>query len=242
MILGIDTTAPLISVAIGRASEIGASTVLPQRSASEGLLGSIRECLTRVDLELRDLSGIVCVAGPGSFTGIRIGLATVLALHEATGLRCAAVPTLSTLAWLPLASHPGAPYPPTLCAVDALRGHFFVQTFQCAGAPDSVTPVSEPTRVPEADLLSRLVAESIEFVAMSATAQCQEELGASLHRAGVELRLETAGLAAPTLAELAIIVADRADFSWRADSLCRPLYLQRPAVSRPKVDNRRPGG
>jgi len=63
------------------------------------LLPVIDRLLTTAGVPLTDLDGLACSGGPGSFTGIRVGLATCLGLRAATDLPLALVPTLEAMAW-----------------------------------------------------------------------------------------------------------------------------------------------
>ncbi len=63
------------------------------------LLPAVDGLLKATGLRLRDLDGLACSIGPGSFTGIRVGVATCLGLRAATDLPLALVPTLEALAW-----------------------------------------------------------------------------------------------------------------------------------------------
>ncbi len=63
------------------------------------LLPAIDQLFTQTGLRLRDLDGLACSIGPGSFTGIRVGVATCLGLRAATDLPLALVPTLEAMAW-----------------------------------------------------------------------------------------------------------------------------------------------
>jgi tRNA threonylcarbamoyladenosine biosynthesis protein TsaB len=62
------------------------------------LLPAIDELLTKSQVRLSELDGLCCSAGPGSFTGIRVGLATCLGLRASSGLPLALVPTLEAMA------------------------------------------------------------------------------------------------------------------------------------------------
>lgn len=62
------------------------------------LLPTIDRLLSQSGLQLSDLSGLACSIGPGSFTGIRVGIATCLGLRGATGLPLTLVPTLEAMA------------------------------------------------------------------------------------------------------------------------------------------------
>jgi tRNA threonylcarbamoyladenosine biosynthesis protein TsaB len=63
------------------------------------LLPVIARLVSNTKLRLNDLDGLACSAGPGSFTGIRVGLATCLGLRAATALPLILVPTLEAMAW-----------------------------------------------------------------------------------------------------------------------------------------------
>lgn len=77
--------------------------------------------------------------GPGSFTGLRIGVATAKTLSYALDLPLVAVDALAAIAAATLHKHPGAP---SLCvATDAYRGQVFVGTFEAAELLPSVDSV-----------------------------------------------------------------------------------------------------
>jgi tRNA threonylcarbamoyladenosine biosynthesis protein TsaB len=99
----------------------------------------VESVLRDAGTELEDLSGIAVSIGPGSFTGLRIGLSVAKGLVYATGLPLVAVSTLEALA-LRLAG--GALEPPPkliLAALDARREDVYCQLF--AAQEDVITPV-----------------------------------------------------------------------------------------------------
>ncbi len=102
LLLGIDTCGPAGSVALGRMSggavEILGQIELEGRSYSATLVAAVDEVLSRHGVGLRELGAIVAVSGPGSFTGVRVGLSAVKGLAEAAGLPVAAVSRLEVLA------------------------------------------------------------------------------------------------------------------------------------------------
>lgn len=63
------------------------------------LLPTIDRLLKEAGLALTQLDGLACSIGPGSFTGIRVGVATCLGLRASTDLPLALVPTLEAMAW-----------------------------------------------------------------------------------------------------------------------------------------------
>lgn len=71
---------------------------LPDRGTSAYLLETVRTLLVAEGLELRQLTGIGVVSGPGSFTGVRVGMAVAKGLCVAAGLPMAAVSRLAVLA------------------------------------------------------------------------------------------------------------------------------------------------
>jgi tRNA threonylcarbamoyladenosine biosynthesis protein TsaB len=69
------------------------------KSHSKLLLPMIDQLFDECGLSLNQLDGLVVSIGPGSFTGLRVGLATMLGFRTITGLPLAGVPTLEGLAW-----------------------------------------------------------------------------------------------------------------------------------------------
>lgn len=99
IVLAVDTTTPAGGVALLRGTKL--LTEINQDSAttfSERLLPSIQFLLRANGLRMQDVEGFAVAAGPGSFTGIRIGLSTVKSFAYASGRPVAAVSTLEALA------------------------------------------------------------------------------------------------------------------------------------------------
>lgn len=103
LVLGIDTCGPMGSVALGRvlrdAVEIVGEIELEGRSYSATLVASVGDLLTSAGAALGDVGAIVAVNGPGSFTGVRVGLSAVKGLAEVGQIPVAAVSRLEVLAW-----------------------------------------------------------------------------------------------------------------------------------------------
>jgi tRNA threonylcarbamoyladenosine biosynthesis protein TsaB len=72
--------------------------VLPGRTASERLVPAVRRVLESGGWSLGDLAAVVVVQGPGSFTGVRVGLSAAKGLSEAAGVPLIAVSRLAVLA------------------------------------------------------------------------------------------------------------------------------------------------
>ena len=100
----------------------------PPLRAGERLAPAIAEVLQRQELEPRDLDLLVLANGPGSFTGLRIGLSTAKGLAFGLDLPLAAVSTLDVLAWqCPVRS--GRVYP----VMEARRGEVYTAAYERRG-------------------------------------------------------------------------------------------------------------
>ena len=118
--LAVDTCGAVGSIALGRIFEgqaelVGEATVVGGE-LSVSLMQAIADLLASAGAKVGDLAGLVAVAGPGSFTGIRIGLAAVKGLAEAAELPVATLSRLALLAGL--AKSPTA-------VLDAHRGQIY---------------------------------------------------------------------------------------------------------------------
>lgn len=129
LILGIDSTALTASAAVadvqdGEVKTYGLFTVKNKLTHSETLLPMAEQALRIYGAKPEDLELLAVNAGPGSFTGVRIGVATVKGLAFARDIPCAAVSTLEALAE-PLVDREGI----VCAAMDARRGQFYCALF-----------------------------------------------------------------------------------------------------------------
>ncbi len=126
IVLGIDTSAVTCSVALMVDDCIKASfSETNGLTHSETLLPAISDVLKRAEVSIEDLDVIAVAAGPGSFTGLRIGISTVKGLAIRHSIPCAAVSTLEGLA-MNAADYGGK----TVCALmDARRNEFYQAHF-----------------------------------------------------------------------------------------------------------------
>jgi len=107
-ILALDTASANGSVALLDGTHLVAESLLNIRAThSERLLDQVEQVLQASGLKLTELDLLAVVRGPGSFTGLRIGLATAKGLGQAAGLPVVGVSSLQLLAMnLPLVSLP----------------------------------------------------------------------------------------------------------------------------------------
>ncbi|MGA8531067.1 MAG: tRNA (adenosine(37)-N6)-threonylcarbamoyltransferase complex dimerization subunit type 1 TsaB [Acidobacteriaceae bacterium] len=119
--LSIDTCGALGSVALARLDgdlAILGQMEIPGKTYSAQLVPAIRDLLAHHNIALPDLAAIIVTSGPGSFTGIRIGLSTAKGLAEAHSIPLLAVSRLAVLA------HKAQT---TAAALDASRHEFYLR-------------------------------------------------------------------------------------------------------------------
>lgn len=136
-ILAIDTSSAICSAAVCEDSKlISEININTQNTHSEILLPSVERLLKLSDLKIDDIDLFACAAGPGSFTGVRIGAATVKGLAFARNKPCAAVSSVEALA-VNLSCFDGI-----LCPViNARRMHVYNAVFVCKdGIYQRLTP------------------------------------------------------------------------------------------------------
>ena len=98
-VLGIDTTTPLGGVAVvGEEGVLAAYAADVHGSHSPRLMAAVEKLLADAGLRPGDLAGIGVSIGPGSFTGLRVGVATAMGLARAADLPLYPVPTLEVVA------------------------------------------------------------------------------------------------------------------------------------------------
>lgn len=212
-VLALDAGSPTVSVALGRGGVVLATRSEAISRSSKRLLQMIDEVLAEAGVEREELGGVVALRGPGSFTGLRVGLATALGLHLALGAPAAALPTL-----LVLAAAAACCEGEVLAAVDALRGEWTVQPF----AGDPPRALGEAETVPVAALAARAPAAIVGFGVPAAFAELR---GPRLYEPG-------------PLAPVAIELLPRLTFDWDPALLTDPLYARPPAVTAPAAPRR----
>jgi tRNA threonylcarbamoyladenosine biosynthesis protein TsaB len=153
MILALDTTSEFGSLALAEAD--GVREVLPVHS-KEGfghvIFGPIVSLLERHGLKLEDIEGYAAASGPGSFTGVRVGLTIAKGLAEANGRKVVPVSNLLALA----AAGEGDLRVPV---IDARRGEVYGAVYDA-----DLRPVVEEIVAPWQTLLAMLPERDVVFV------------------------------------------------------------------------------
>jgi tRNA threonylcarbamoyladenosine biosynthesis protein TsaB len=144
-VLGIDTAIPAAGVALIRGGDaveddlevLAEISGDPDQRHAETLLGAVDGCLQRAGCSLEDVDGLAVSVGPGSFTGLRVGLATAKGLAFATGAWLVGVPTLDAFARAFVRGRGDVARAGDLVCVclDARRGEVYGALFELEGRP-----------------------------------------------------------------------------------------------------------
>lgn len=164
-VLGIETTTPLGGVALagddGLIAEYAADV---KGSHAPRLMEAVEQLLSGADLTPAGLSGIAVSIGPGSFTGLRVGLATAMGLARAAGLPVFPVPTLEAVAW----NTPRPDGAALAVAMHARRGELYGAVYRmAAGEPEAVLP---PRAARHEDFLADALGTGLPLVAVGTAA------------------------------------------------------------------------
>lgn len=137
------------SVAIWRGDEIlGVIAGDASISHSNTLLADLDKLLGEAQITLPQIDLFAVATGPGSFTGLRIGIATIKALAATLDRPTAGIPTLEAVALS------GGVSAESVALLPAGRGEVFAQLFSVLG-PDLVEPLDEAAHIPPAQLFER---------------------------------------------------------------------------------------
>jgi len=124
-LLAVDTATDKLSIALAANKDTWLFEAEAGLRHSELVMEIIDILFKKAALKLEDLSGIVCMGGPGSFTGLRIGYSLAKGLALALGCPIAAIPTLDCMA-KPLSSWKGLVMP----VLDAKQSSFFCALYR----------------------------------------------------------------------------------------------------------------
>ena len=230
LLLAIDTCGPMGSVALGRLAggdgpspaksnlEILGEIELEGRSYSSTLVMAVGDLLKNAGAALKDLGTIVAVHGPGSFTGVRVGLSAVKGLAEPTQIPVVVVSRLEVLA---------AKAGVKTAALDAHRGEVFLR-IGGGGTGKSATGshATEPLTIAPNEIAEQRAAKAMEMLAGAAelkaihpgpaqVAVCDDEAAGLL--ASVWATTELTRTAAPTAADALRVACARVQRAGFAD-------------------------
>ena len=222
LVLGIETSTPQASVAIGSEQGVVASALVSRGAGyNEFLLPAIRFCLEQSGLGYRNVGAVAVDIGPGLFAGMRVGVATAKALSQALSVPIIGITSLDLLAYD--VRHASK----TICAVlDARRNEVFTAFYRTS--PGGVQRMTD-YRVEKPGQLAIGIASRPEEVLMVGSGallyrDAFEELGTLVEIGGMSHAFPDA----KALVELSLPRLFREDFD-SADGLV-PLYLRKSAA------------
>lgn len=142
LLLALDTATERTAVGLARLGDeqlemFAAAVVDAPRAAMSRLLPMTESLLTTNGVTIAEVEGIIVGRGPGSFTGVRIGVATAKGLAHGLGCPLWGVSTLDAIAWA------WPDHDITLAVVgDAMRGEVYPALFRCGGGTvERLTPI-----------------------------------------------------------------------------------------------------
>jgi tRNA threonylcarbamoyladenosine biosynthesis protein TsaB len=204
--LSVDTSMNACAVGVKRADgQMFELSERMDRGQSERLMPMILEVLAQAGLTLADIDAYAVTHGPGTFTGLRVGLATVRALAQVSGKPVIGVGTFEALAM-------AVPARPLCVLIETKRQDYYTRLFvdgiEHAGAclsPDDLRAFLKPDWVLAGDALTRAKQET------GCTNECIE-------------------LIAPALSHIIAIAAAQLE-AGGGSTLPEPLYLRPADVS-----------
>jgi tRNA threonylcarbamoyladenosine biosynthesis protein TsaB len=132
-VLAIDTALAACSAAIfdsARAEVLSSESLAMTRGHAEALIPLIARVMDQAKIEFADLDRIAVTVGPGSFTGLRVGISAARGISLAAGKPAYGVTTLAAYAAPPLASDDTVP---VAAVIDARHDHVYLQVFGRSG-------------------------------------------------------------------------------------------------------------
>ena len=149
LILSVETATLSGSVAVSRGDEmLGVVTGDARVSHSNTLLADVDRLLAETRIALAEIDLFAVATGPGSFTGLRIGIATIKALAATLDRPTVGIPTLEAVALS------GGVSAESVALLPAGRGEVFAQLFSVLGS-DLVEQLDEAAHIPPAQLFER---------------------------------------------------------------------------------------
>lgn len=213
-LLAIDTALDACSVGVVTGAREVVSSEIIGRGHAERLMGMIADAMTEAGLAYADLDRIAVTIGPGSFTGLRVGIAAARGLALATGAPAVGIGTLAVHA--ETARHEVGDTA-VLAVLAAGRGELYGQSFAADGMPET------PPEVAAAEVFARRLAANT-LITGSGAAALAEILGDEARARTVHTH------SAPDIASLCRL-ARLARLTGEAP---RPLYL-RPPDAKPQT-------
>jgi tRNA threonylcarbamoyladenosine biosynthesis protein TsaB len=219
-VLGIDTGGPIATLGVVAAGQISGSLVCSAGSHCANLPDAVEQLLDAAGVGWADLAVVSVAIGPGSFTGLRVGLSYAKAVAAARNI---AITGVSSLDGLALCAGKEIPEGCTICPViDARRGEVYAGLYGLV--TDALQRISDVLVVPPADLVARL-GDEVVFVGDSMAERVRSLAAANGVRASVvgEAGLHLRGTFVAAIGAVRVV-------SMEADVIAtlEPLYVRPP--------------
>jgi tRNA threonylcarbamoyladenosine biosynthesis protein TsaB len=166
-VLAIDTALAACSAAVldtEHGGVLASDSLSMARGHAEALMPLIYHVMERAELAFADLDRVAVTTGPGSFTGLRVGISAARGIALATDKPAVGVSTLTVYAAPLLADDDSTP---VIAAIDARHDHVYLQVFGVGGrvliAP-RLAPMSDAVRA-ASDAQSRIVGSAAQSIA-----------------------------------------------------------------------------
>jgi len=223
LILALDTTTRAGSLALMRDDLLlAAAAGDPGRTHGERLPGEIVQLLTRHDVPLSAIDLYAVASGPGSFTGLRIGIATMQGLALANGKGLVGVSALDALALAVQSQIVSDPAPGAIAVwMDAQRREVFAAIYRAADLKCLEGPFVAPPEDIQARWQPFLAGSQVWFAGDGALAY-----RTIISRFGGITLIDPTPMMAPAVAILAAQEAARGQVP--GPEAVRPLYVRRP--------------
>lgn len=225
VILALETVTRAGSLALFDDGRVDAIVGDARRTHGMRLPGELLAFLSARGRTLADVDHLSVVTGPGSFTGLRIGLAAIQGLAVPSGKRVIPVPSLDAMAQAWRLSHPVDAVRLIAC-LDGARGDVFIAAFDLAD-PDSIEdpPVLAPPTVATPLKAASIVTALPGHLPLVMTGDGTARYEPIWRREVPAVRLDADPL---NLALGAVTLAARRSTSAVAPHALRPLYVRRP--------------
>jgi len=219
--LALETSADVCAAAIVRDGAcLAAHRVEMTRGHAEALVPIVQDLATAAEIELTDIDLVGVTKGPGSFTGLRTGIAAARGFALAAGAAAVGVSSLEAVARGVVRTH--HPAGPLLCILETRREDFFAQPFDAAGEA-----LAAPAVLGREEILS-MIADLGPFIAGNAV---ERLLAGNGGKPGTFRRIPGDGCPDPVdIAELAEAIQNKVGLV--SDTLS-PLYLRAPEAKLP---------
>lgn len=222
LILSVETSGKTGGVAIFKEKLLGEINLSAKESYSKILFHQLPNLLTTTGTPLESIDYIAVDVGPGSFTGLRIGLSVVKALHLVYRTKIIALSSLEVLAFRFFPSST-----PVLSVIDAYTGEVFFAIYSFD--KDRIIPLIEP-RLSKIEDLPKYVDFPV-IVASETPEKWCDQLNNLLGNK-VIIPPFAVSLRASTLAELAYFKLKRGEANLLSGEEVLPLYLKSSEAER----------